>query len=354
MKILSKYIFKTIISYVLLVVLFLFGLHMFVEFLNEFPDIGIGSYGLDKVFMCVFLMLPYDLYQFFPMACLLGSVIALGLLASHSELIVMRASGMSLFNITSAVFKASLVLLIIMLLIGEVLSPVAQRKSVQIKTAAMSSGKTLLTQDGVWLYSNRNIVNINTVTGSGELYGITHYEFDDNHKLNFVSYAEKGSSKGGDWLFHNVKHTEFHEDKITSFVVPEERLPLNVDPKLIGIGYGDTDQKNLIDLYSYIKFRLRSGLDISSYAFAFWQRIFAPLATLVMILLAIPFVFGSLRGMTMGFRMLVGMLFGFGFYILHQFVGPMSIVYHVPPILAALLPSLIFATIGWLLLLRVR
>ena len=139
MKILTKYISKTILSYVLLVILFLFGLHMLIEFLHEFPNIGVNDYGLYKVLACVVLMLPYDLYQFFPIACLLGSVVALGLLTSHSELIVMRVSGMSLVNITSAVLKASLVLLIIMVLIGEVLSPMAQHKSVQIKTAAISA-----------------------------------------------------------------------------------------------------------------------------------------------------------------------------------------------------------------------
>ena len=113
-------------------------------------------------------------------------------------------------------------------------------------------------------------------------------------------------------------------------------------------------KKIFFALHSYIKYRLQSGLDASGDKFAFWQRIFAPFATLVMVLLAIPFVFGLLRNATMGLRMLVGMIFGFGFYILHQFVGPMSIVYHVPPILAALLPSLIFAAIGSMLLFKVR
>ena len=104
----------------------------------------------------------------------------------------------------------------------------------------------------------------------------------------------------------------------------------------------------------YSKIRLQNGLSVANYKFAFWQRVFAPLSVIIMILLAIPFVFASMRGATMGFRMLMGVMFGFGFYILNQFVGPMSVVYEVPPILAALLPSLVFAFISIIVLIRYK
>ncbi|MDR1057328.1 MAG: LPS export ABC transporter permease LptG [Coxiellaceae bacterium] len=353
MKILEKYIFKFIVSHVLLVILFLIGLHMFVEFLHEFPNIGVKDYGLYKILICVILMLPNDLYQFFPIACLLGSVIALGLLASHSELIIMRVSGMSLINITSAVLKAAIFLLLIMILIGEIISPIAQRRSVQIKTAALTGGQTSLTMQGIWLRDNQDIININSAS-SGGLHGVTRYRFTDDKKLQFVSCAETGVYKNKSWILNNVKYTEFQDDKINNFNIPEEQVALKINPNLIGIEYIYTNQENLLDLYNYIEYRSQSGLDVAGHKVAFWQRIFAPFATLIMILLAIPFIFGLLRGSTMGLRMLVGMVFGFGFYIFHQFVGPMSVVYHVPPVLAAFLPALVFATIGTILLFKVR
>ncbi|MBU0744827.1 MAG: LPS export ABC transporter permease LptG [Gammaproteobacteria bacterium] len=354
MKIITKYLFKTILSYVLLVMLFLFGLQIFVEFLHEFPSIGLGNYGLPQLLTCVFLMLPYDIYQFFPMASLLGTVIALGLLASHSELIVMRVSGMSLTNIASAILKVAMVLLLIVIVLGEVLSPMAQRKAAKIKTIAISGGQALLTRQGVWLYNNRDVININLVTSNGELQGITRYQFGNDLELKLASHADSGMYQDGKWVLDNVIQTDFKDTALTSSNVSKEQLDLKFSPKLIKIGYEDPDQKNLFALNSYIKYRLQSGLDATSYEFSFWQRVFAPLATLVMILLAIPFVFGSLRSATMGFRMLTGVMAGFAFYMLYQFVGPMSVVYQIPPMLAALLPSLIFAVIGWVLLLRVR
>jgi lipopolysaccharide export system permease protein len=73
-----------------------------------------------------------------------------------------------------------------------------------------------------------------------------------------------------------------------------------------------------------------------------------------MILLALPFVFGQLRSSTMGFRMFIWVMVGFVFYVLNQFVGPMSIVYQIPPALAAILPTLVFAFLGGVLLAKIR
>ena len=354
MKIAAKYLSSTVVTYVLLVMFFLLGLQIFVEFMHEFPNIGVGNYGLYQVFIYVLLMLPYDTYQFFPMICLLGTMIALGLLASHSELVVMRTSGMSLFRITVAVMKVAIVLLLLMVLIGEVLSPSAQYKAARIKTLAMSGGKALLTKQGGWLYNNGNVLNIESVTDDGKLQGVVRYKLENGLKLKLASYAKSGVYKGKSWILKDVVQTNFRSKTVSRSHVSEKQLALNFDPKLIGIIHIDTDQKNLLDLYDYIQVRVQNGLDVSNYQFSFWQRVFAPLSVLVMILLAIPFVFVSLRNTTVGFRMLVGIILGFGFYILNQFVGPMSVVYQVPPILAAILPSLIFAVIGILVLCRVR
>lgn len=354
MKIVNLYIAKTVITYVALVMLFLFGLQIFIEFMHEFPSLGEGNYGIYKVATYVFLMLPYDIYQFFPMACLLGSVIGLGLLASHSELIVMRGSGMSLFDIASAVIKAALVLIVVMLLIGEVLSPLAHSKAARLKTKAVSSGKMVLTQHGVWLYNKGNFININSVSATGELRGITRYKVASDLKLKGVEKAASGKNKNGNWVFKNIAKTNFKANEVISDKVEKEIWPLEVNSKLIGATHIDSDQKSLFELRSYIKHRVKSGLDASKYEFAFWQRIFSPLATLVMILLALPFVFGQLRSSTMGFRMFIGVMLGFVFYVLNQFVGPMSIVYQIPPTLSAILPTLVFAFLGGVLLAKIR
>jgi lipopolysaccharide export system permease protein len=353
MKILTQYLTKTLVTYVLLVMFFLFGIQVFIEFINEFPRLGIGNYGLMQVLNYVILMLPNDIYQFFPMACLLGFIIALGLLSSHSELIVMRASGLSMLNIVFVVNKVSIFLLLIMIVLGEVVSPMAQYKASRMRASAMSGGKVLLTKQGVWLYHKGQVTNINAVRDN-KLSDVTTYHFENNTKLHRVSHANFATYNNDGWTFNDVAETNFKDTGTTSNKFSKRKSDLKFSPKLVGVGELDTDQKNLFQLYDYIQYREETGADADRYLFIFWQRLFAPLSVIVMTLLAIPFVFGVLRNATLGLRMLVGLLLGFAFYMLHQFVGPMSIVYHVSPIIASLLPLLIFAMLGMVLLYKGR
>ena len=352
MKIITKYLGTTIIVYTSMVLLLLLGLQAFIEFMREFPNIGTEYYGIKQVLIYVPLMLPSDVYQLFPMAGLLGCIIALGLLAAHSELIILRTSGMSLANITIVVTKAAIVLITIMFAIGEGLAPLAQNLAIKNKTIAMSKGQTLLTQQGTWVRSDDNFIHVSFATKNNELQGITRYEFDANRQLKTASYAESGVYQNGKWLFKNIKQTIFTATKTTSATFPAQVWDLTLNSRLIGMAQIDPDQKSLLQLYSYINHRKQNGLNTISYEFIFWQRIFTPLATLIMILLAVPFVFGPLRNTTMGLRMLVGVMLGFGFYIFNQFVGSISIVYQIAPIFAAILPTLLFAIIGSIILVK--
>lgn len=354
MRIITKYLGTTIITYILMVMLLLFGLHAFIEFMREFPNIGTGSYGVFQVLTFVPLMLPSDVYQFFPMASLLGCVIALGLLASHSELIVMRAAGVSLANVMLIVAKTAVILILVMLIVGEVVAPRAQRVAIRNKNIAMSGGQTLITQQGTWVRSGNNFLHIDYVVNEDELHGITRYEFAANGQLKAAHHAASGVYQNGKWVFKNIDQTVFADDRITNVSFPEQQWELMLNRRLMGMALIDPDQETLPQLYSYIKYRKQGGLNAVSYEFIFWQRVVAPLATLIMTLLAVPFVFGPLRSSSMGLRMLVGVMIGFGFYVLDHLVGSMSVVYQVSPMLAATLPTIIFMIIGSIMWFKVR
>lgn len=102
-------------------------------------------------------------------------------------------------------------------------------------------------------------------------------------------------------------------------------------------------------LVKFANYLEQNGLRASEYRYEFWQRVFQPLASLMMIFLAIPFVLGTLRATTLGLRMVIGMLVGFAFFISNALLGEICIVYQVPAILAAFLPLIVFAIIGVIL-----
>ena len=86
----------------------------------------------------------------------------------------------------------------------------------------------------------------------------------------------------------------------------------------------------------------------------FWTRMLQPLTTVIMICLGVPFIFGSLRSASMSSRILTGIIIGFVFYMLNQFLGPIALVYQWPSWTAGALPTLLFLVIYALLFSKIK
>ncbi len=359
MKLLRRYIGTTVIGTILMVVLVIISLEMFINFTSEFSDMGTGNYGLMRVIIYVFMCLPGAIYQFFPMAGLLGSLIGLGLMASRSELIVMRAAGVSLVQITGTVILAALLILAVAVFLGEVVGPPAQHAAAVYKAKSMSQGQELYTRHGTWVRNGQDFLHIGTISGKKHLADVTRYKFDDQRKLQAVSFAKQGVYEHHKWHFTNIATTIFADNqKVMSKHYSSQDWQLEFNPRLLTmVGNGDDDttaSRSLPDLHAYIKYLKNSGLQANKYEFDFWQRILQPLVTLVMILLAVPFIFGPLRSVTMGLRILAGTVVGFSVYLIDQFIAPVSIVYQLPPLAAASLPVIFIAVVGVVLLMRAK
>ena len=355
MKIIDRYLFRVVFFYVFLAVFFLIGIQLIIGFTKELPEIGIGSYGIIEAWLCVFLTLPSEVYHFFPITVLLGVMLSLGLLAANNELIILRTSGQSVFAIAWIMLKIGLVLIIFMILIGEYLAPLAQRKATWNKAMATSGGNLLLTNRGVWLRDNDTIINLSS-TSSHLLQGVTSYHWSlDKDRLKSISYAKSGSYLGDHWVLDEVVGTDFTSPlTVKSFKAQQFSSAMKYEPTLIGLASINPDQENLHTLRAYIEYRLQSGLDAKKYEVAFWQRIFAPASVLVMIFITLPFIFGSLRTLRVNFRMLIAIVLGFTFYTIHQFVGLLTLVYAVPPLLAVASPLLAFMVITLVMVSKVR
>lgn len=354
MKILDRYIGKTVISMTLLVTITLVGLEIFIQLVNELRDVGKGSYGLQEALIYVVLKMPYYLYLLFPLAGLVGGLLGLGSLATHSELTVMRVAGVSVQQISRAVLGAILILVFVVTLLGEVIAPKLTAYADTRKGMAKSGGQAISTQAGLWLREGNSFIHIATVVRGGHLANISRYQFDKNHHLVLASHVAKATYHQGQWQLEGVRNSVIKETGVTTSTVAADNWQINLTPEVVKIAQNDPEDMSLWKLYSLMQYKKQNNLDYTDYGLPFWKRIFQPFATCVMMFLAIPFIFGPLRSVTMGLRLVTGILVGFSFYILNQFFGPLSTVYQVPVVIAAILPTLLFAALGFVLLRRVR
>ncbi|SRR5579883_64732 len=352
MTILHRYIAKTVILASLIVILAVLGVVFLVGLLSEMRDMGVGDYGFSQVVIHVLMKIPHDLYLFFPMLLLIGGVLGLGMLSTHHELIVMRSSGVSIKKVISAVITAAVILIIFATIMGECIAPRALFLADKRKETAESNGQAVATATGLWVHVGNNFLHVDHVIGHNHLEGVKRYEFDGQHHLLAAYFVKSMDYQHGTWQLHEGVKTTLGNDLVHSQGFADGRWNLAVNPSLLDIGLVEPEELSLPDLTKYSHYLLQNGLQANRFQFEFWKRVFQPLTTIVMILLAVPFVFGAPRSTTMGRRILFGVMMGFVFYILNAFLGQFSIVFQISPVLAALLPTLLFAGLGYFFMAR--
>ena len=311
----TRYLGNTVIGAILLTLLLLVGLELIFTFVNELRFVGTGQYSTLDAVKYIFLSLPTQMAQLFPMAALVGTLLGLSTLAARSELIVLRSAGLSILDITLALFKVGILLVLFAWLLGEVLAPLTDKWAHATKAVALSSGQALSTQHGIWMRDGEAFVHIQSVDKNKQLTGITRYDMDDNLQLRESSYAESATFEGDHWVLSQVHNTQFLKDGTDSSFQPTQIWSSQIAPDIVGIvGSKALDELNLLELWRSIDYRRQNHLNARPYQLALWQKIARPFSTFVMIFLAIPFVFGPLRRATMGLRILVGVLVGFAFF----------------------------------------
>jgi len=348
---LDRYIGKSVLLAIIAVLGIILGLASLFAFIDEMGDIT-DNYTLLDAGNFVLLTAPRRLYDMLPMAALIGCLIGLGSLASSSELTIMRAAGVSIGRIVWAVMKPMLVLMLVGILIGEYLAPMTENKAQADRSLAQGSGEAQSSKRGMWHRQGEEFVHINSVQPNGLLYGVTRYRFDNERHLLTSSFARRAQYQEDHWQLSDVTTTHFRGDHTEVIKAPVERWDVTVTPQLLNTVVLAPDSLSITGLWDYIHYLSDQGLNNARYWLAFWTKVLQPMVTAALVLMAISFIFGPLRSVTLGQRVFTGVLVGFVFRIAQDLLGPSSQVFGFPPLLAVVIPAAICAGAGWWMLRR--
>ena len=349
MRRLDRYIGSTVFSAIVAVLGIITGLALLFAFIDELNDIE-GAYTVWDAASYVGLSAPQRIYEMLPMAALIGCLVGLGTLASNSELTVIRAAGVSIRRIVWAVMKPMLVLMLIGLLVGEYLAPWTSSMAEANRSLTQSVGKAQSSKRGLWHRQGDEYIHVNAVQPGGRLIGVTRYVIDDQQRLLGSSFAQEGLYQEDHWLLEDIVYTDLQERSSSIRQANSERWEVDITPELLNTVIMDPDTLPISGLWQYAHYLNEQGLNASRYWLAFWVKVLQPLVTAALVLMAISFVFGPLRSVTLGQRVFTGVLVGFVFRIAQDLLGPASLVFGFTPIVAVVLPALICAIFGlWLL-----
>ncbi len=355
MAILERYLGRVILNQTMLVLMVLLGLFLFVNFIDQLSDIGQGSYKLLDAIKYVIMTAPRTLYELFPMAALLGTILGLSVLANDSELIVMRSSGISIMQITRAVLKTGGFFVIIAILIGEVVSPWTETQAERNRAEALQENVQQQTNFGLWMRDATTYVNVGEVLPDLSLLRIKIFEFDQNKRLRSLVYAKEGRFDGQEWLIEGVTQTVIGlDDKATPQKLETAFWNTDVTPQILTAFLIQPEQLSIWQLKDYIQHLSENNQKTNSYELAFWNKLVLPLSTAVMVILAIPFVFGNLRMGNLGKSLFLGIMLGLGFYAANKGFGYVVLATDLSPLLGATLPVMVFLFVALILLRRVE
>ncbi len=343
MAILERYLGRIILNQTMLVLLVLLGLFLFVNFLDQVGDIGKGDYKLVDAIKFVVMTAPRTIYELFPMAALLGTILGLSILANDSELIVMRAGGISIMQLTRAVLKTGVIFIVFAMLIGEVVSPWSETKAQRNRAEALQHNIQQHTNFGLWMRDATTYINVGEVLPDLGLLRIKVFEFDENKRLRSLVYAKEGRFKQGEWRVEEVKKTAFSADgKATPQAINSAFWQTDVTPQIMSAFLITPDQLSIWQLRDYIQHLKENAQKTDAYELAFWSKLVLPLSTAVMVILAIPFVFANIRMGNLGRSLFLGIMMGLGFYALNKGLGYVVLAYGVSPLLGAVSPTVLF------------
>ena len=344
MRILDIYIAKILLRHIMVTIVVLLGLFTFVSFIDELGDLDKGNYGIVQIVQYVLLIIPKNLVEVFPMAALIGSILGLSTLAKSSELIVIRAAGVSVQRIVGSVLKVGIVLALIAMFMGEVVAPYTEDRAIDVKATALQKNATARGDSGVWIRDENTYVNIEEVL-PGEVFpdltllGVKIFEFDSQNFLRWLVTADQGEYRNERWLLKGLNRTNINEENSIADAVDAAYWSTALDPEILRIYQVQPDQLSIWQLSEYITHLRSNKQDTSSYELEFWSKLVTPLATVVMLILAVPFVFKEVRSGNLGRSLFAGIMVGLGFFILNQAFSYFVTLFSIPPLLGAILPT---------------
>ncbi len=344
MKLLTRYLAREIYASIALVLTALLMLFSFLDLINELSKLGQGSYNMGYVLLFIALTLPTHIYELFPVAILIGSILALVQMAANSELTIYRASGASLQQMAMALLKITLPLVVISFLCGDVLAPHTKRLAQSLRLKAQNAEITLKEfRSGVWAKDARSFVNAKSVLPDTSMLNVSIYKFDENYRLQTIVTANRATFLDENtWQLEDVTQTKFENRStmVNKYATLEWQSGLN--PDLLGVLLLKPEHMSAWSLYQYTKHMRENRQKTARYEIAMWNKLIYPLVAFVMMMLALPFAAHQKREGGISAKVFTGIVLGLSFHFIGRLFGNLGALNDWNPLLSALAIPLLF------------
>lgn len=378
-KVLGRYVKKNALFAIVAAVLGLWALQIVFSYLSELDSLS-DTYTTSEALWYIFYRSPYFLEEFIPTGALLGAVVGLGLLANNSELVVMRAAGVSVYQIVGWALQPALIFVLIALGINQFILPISNQRAGEINNDDATSLVTSVR--GYWtvqptlkstpkgeVVDGNDVLYIDYADVNGNIGEVKRWHLDNKGNLQSAIHASGGKYSGKtplnpesqtlteryryNWQLNNMTELTINQGFDTAQNrTPSQTLSLPFAPESVYLLTKKADDLSLTQLYAHRQFMRDQGKRSLEHELAFWQKLLSPFSILSLVIVACSFVFGSLRSHSLGLRIVVALLFGLLFSYLQDLVGFIALATGIAPLIMVILPIVASAALGLYLLKR--
>jgi lipopolysaccharide export system permease protein len=348
MRKITRYVSTSVFNAIALTLVVFMSLFFILTLIEQFRSLR-GNYTAYEAMFNVLLRMPEALSTLIPFSCLIGCLAGLGALATSSELVIIRAAGVSTKRIVWMSLRPALVFMLLQLVVSEYVSPYSEQMAINRKAIALGTSVNQ-SQQKLWNHETGEFMHFDAVLPSGVIYGLSRYQLNAEHQLVAASFSKQAIYQGDHWQEEDVAITHVEKDSTRIENMASRRWDSQLTPDLLNVLVLEPDSLSLRNLFYYNNYLGEQNIENNDYSLAFWKKVLEPLATASLVLIAISFIFGPLRSVTMGQRVFTGVMFGVAFLIAQRLLGPASLIFGFSPLLAVLCPILICVGIGVVLL----
>ena len=309
--------------------------------------------GDAELWRYVSLRIPQLVSRFLPFSVLLGTLITLATMNQNSEIVSMKAAGISAHQIIAPLVVASFGI--------AALTFVFQERIVTRATAALNDWTAVDygqvpresgVSTNVWVRHEDDLIFARTVRGRGAGARLTDVRVYDRSGgvLHTLTEARRARPQAGGWLLEEVE--VFDVDATATRRLPTLLVARGVAPDQFTLARVNADEQDFRTLQSSIGDLRLAGRPTGPLEASLWHKLSGPLSTVLMPLLAAVAAFGLARAGQLFLRAVFGMALGFAYFVADNFSLAMGNFGAYPPILAAWAPFLLFLLIGETVLIR--
>ena len=355
MKIRDRYINKTLRNYTLVVLLIWLSIYSFFNFLGELNSIGQFDYTVLEAFKYIILQMPEVAYKQASPIILLGCVLGMGYLSTTNQLVVLQASGNSVLKLTALTVRTALIFVFMIIAFGEYIAPIASEEAEKGRAKALGQSYASQNQEGFWIREGGNYLNVEKNIDGNHFVGVTIIEVKSN-KITSVVKSEDATFDGKSLKMDNTDIFSINDSTDIDEISLKERNSYNkivsFDQDLINSLKKEPDELTTRNIYKQIQFLSDNKLNSGIYKVELYKRAIKPITLVAMILLAMLFVFGSTRDVTLGRKIFFGVSLGLSFEMLSRIGGAMALSLDFNPMISAVLPTTVVMVIAITLLIR--